>query len=74
MKRQVHSTKDIVALVVLTKLTRHFKLSEETASLIVEAGFGTPREIRSASDRELRAVEGIGPSELTEIRSKLDRP
>ena len=40
------------------------------AQALVAAGFATPRDIKAASDRELRAVEGVGPAKLKQIRER----
>lgn len=35
---------------------------------MTEAGYGRLRDLRAASDEELLAVEGIGPSQVKKIR------
>jgi hypothetical protein len=45
--------------------------SIEDAEALVEAGFGTPRMLREASDEAILAVPGIGPSKLSAIRERL---
>lgn len=39
------------------------------ASLLEEAGYGSPEAVRKASDEDLLAIEGIGPTRLAEIRA-----
>ena len=45
----------------------------ELAAVLVEAGFTNPRQIRDASDKDLRAVPGVGTAALAKIRGKFPR-
>jgi DNA integrity scanning protein DisA with diadenylate cyclase activity len=41
------------------------------AAALVEAGFDNPAKIRKATDKELRAIDGVGPATLKAIRGKV---
>ena len=43
----------------------------ELASALVTGGFDNPAKIRAATDRELRAIRGIGKASVDKIREKL---
>lgn len=45
----------------------------ELAAALVEAGFTNPRQIRDASDKDLRAVPGVGTAALAQIRAKFPK-
>jgi DNA integrity scanning protein DisA with diadenylate cyclase activity len=45
----------------------------ELAALLEAAGFDNPRKIRDASDKDLKAVEGVGQAALSKIRGKFPR-
>ena len=45
----------------------------DLAAKLEAAGFDNPRKIRDATDKQLRAVEGIGQAALSKIREKLPR-
>ena len=45
----------------------------ELAAKLEAAGFDNPRKIRDASDRELKAAEGIGQAALDKIRAKFPK-
>ena len=44
--------------------------SESDIIALVDAGFDTPRRIKSASDEQLLAVPGIGQGKLAAIRER----
>lgn len=46
-------------------------LTEEQARALWEAGYGDENALRAASDDELRAVEGVGPAAVRNIRKAL---
>ena len=41
----------------------------ELAEILVEAGFGLPGDIRRATNKRLKEVEGIGVSQVRAIRA-----
>lgn len=43
-------------------------LDDDLAELLSGAGIDSPEKIRAASDDDLRAIKGIGPAKLREIR------
>lgn len=43
-------------------------LDEQTADLLIAAGFGSTRAVRDAGDDELLAIEQIGEGRLAQIR------
>ena len=45
----------------------------ELAAILTEAGFKNPRQIRDASDKDLRAVPGLGAAALAKIRAKFPK-
>jgi hypothetical protein len=45
----------------------------ELAGLLARGGFTNPRQIRDASDKELRAVPGLGAAALDKIRAKFPK-
>lgn len=48
------------------KLTKHYKLSEDTARALVDAGLTTPRLIRAASDEQLQKL-GVDVKKVREM-------
>ena len=46
------------------------RISEADATLLVEAGFRTPRQIKAATDETLLAVSGLGEATLARIRAQ----
>lgn len=46
------------------------KLDQDVAEKLVAAGFDTPRKIKAATDRALRAIDGIGQAAVTAIREQ----
>lgn len=45
--------------------------SERLVKILVRAGFATPGAVQAASDEQLRAVGGVGPTTLRDIRELL---
>ena len=43
------------------------------AAMLVAAGLDNPAKVRAASDQELRAIDGVGPATVKEIRTKLPK-
>jgi len=56
------------------KLKLAMKLRDpELAEKLVRAGFDNPAKLRAASDKQLKAVSGVGQSALDKIRKKFKR-
>lgn len=53
------------------KLVRHFGLSKNVASLLVEAGYRLPKVIRRTTDEALLTIEGIDSAAVEAIRTAL---
>ena len=49
----------------------HRGLDASTAQKLVDAGYYTPRMIKAASDRELKAIPGIGDAAVARIREAI---
>lgn len=49
-------------------VARTCSINLQKAQVLTEAGYGRLRDLRAASDEELLAVEGIGPSQVKKIR------
>ena len=45
----------------------------ELAAALTEAGFDNPRKIRDASDKDLKAIPGLGDVAVRKIRAKLPK-
>lgn len=43
-------------------------LDDKANALLGQAGYATAREVQRASDEELKAIDGIGPKLLKDIR------
>jgi hypothetical protein len=61
------------ARVAKLKLKLRGDLSVEDVQALVEAGYGTPRKIKAATDDELTRVRGIGRGKLDKLRAKMPR-
>lgn len=48
----------------------HLLKDKELAARLVRAGLSTPRLIKAATNRELLAVEGVGPVTMRLLREK----
>ncbi len=48
-------------------------IGQELANRLVAAGYNTPEAIASASDEQLREVEGVGPKTLDKLRAAYGR-
>ena len=46
---------------------------EELAAKLTEAGYTNPRKIRNASDKDLRAIPGLGQATLAKVREKFPK-
>jgi hypothetical protein len=44
------------------------RMAEKTAQALISAGYRTPAKLIAASDKELRAVEGVGPATVKALR------
>lgn len=44
-------------------------VDKDVTDLLIDAGFTTIEAVAAASDEELRAIKGIGPSTLNKIRT-----
>lgn len=44
-------------------------VDKDVTDLLIDAGFTTKEAVAAASDEELRAIKGIGPSTLNKIRT-----
>jgi DNA uptake protein ComE-like DNA-binding protein len=49
-------------------------LSEDQRASLHSAGFASEADLRAASDEDLRAVKGIGPAAVRDIRKALSEP
>jgi len=45
----------------------------ELAEKLVRAGFDNPAKLRAASDKQLKAVPGVGQASLDKIRKKFKK-
>jgi hypothetical protein len=45
----------------------------ELAAKLTEAGYDNPRKIRDASDKDLRAIPGLGAAALGKIRGRFPK-
>jgi len=45
----------------------------ELAAALAEAGYTNPRKIRNASDKDLKAIPGLGDAAVGKIREKLPK-
>lgn len=45
------------------------KLDAKLVEKLVEAGLGTPRKIKAAEDKDIKAVPGVGQSGVDEMRA-----
>ena len=45
----------------------------ELAAKLTEAGYTNPRKIRNASDKDLRAIPGLGQATLAKVREKFPK-
>lgn len=52
-------------------IARKCGVNLQKAQALTEAGYGRLCDIRAASDEELLAVQGIGPSQLKKIRDAI---
>ena len=58
------------------KLLHYLNDDESMTGVIIElvkAGYGTPRLIKAATDRQLRAIVGVGKKMLAKIRETFPR-
>lgn len=46
-------------------------IGPDLAEKLQEAGYHSPQDLKSASDEELLAVDGLGPSRLRQVREDL---
>ena len=53
------------------RFTRIHGVGSGTARALFQAGFRTPADLAAASDSELQAIHGIGPSLVRQIRAQL---
>jgi hypothetical protein len=53
------------------RFTRIHGIGSGTARALFQAGFRTPADLAAASDAELQAIHGIGPSLVRQIRAQL---
>lgn len=67
---------EVVPVEALTLESEHplAFLSSAQRYALVDAGYGGDDELRAATDDELRAVDGIGPAAVRDIRKSLAGP
>jgi len=50
---------------------KHRGFTTKEAEMLVEAGLGSPKLIKAASDSQLLAIKGFGVTQVSNIRKKL---
>jgi len=66
-------TLNVVAILTPDRHELEALFPDAVARLLIESGFHTADDVARAEDYELRAIGGIGPTRLAEIRQLIPR-